>query len=76
MGGKGGVERARASVTFICLRATVHAHTIPNLKPEIWTKHCVMPFSMTHDSYFIFISINPLSLTLSGASSVFQAASS
>jgi hypothetical protein len=25
-------------------RATVCAHTIPNLKPEIRTKHCVTPF--------------------------------
>ena len=43
-------------------RATVHAHTIPNLKPEIWTKHCVTPSSISYVSYFI--SLSSLSLSL------------
>ena len=44
-------------------RATAHAHTIPNLKPEIWTKHCVTPSSIAaYDSYFI--SLSSLSLSL------------
>jgi hypothetical protein len=43
-------------------RATAHAHTIPNLKPEIWTKHCVTPSSISYDSYFI--SLSSLSLSL------------
>jgi hypothetical protein len=43
-------------------RATAHAHTIPNLRPEIWTKHCVTPSSIAYDSYFI--SISSLSLSL------------
>ena len=43
-------------------RATAHAHTIPNLKPEIWTKHYVTPFSISYDSYFI--SLSSLSLIL------------
>ena len=43
-------------------RATAHAHTIPNLKPEIWTKHCVTPSSISYVSYFI--SLSSLSLSL------------
>eukprot|EP01047_Picozoa_sp_COSAG01_P002613 COSAG01_NODE_70_length_28755_cov_34.709067_12_plen_88_part_00 len=43
-------------------RATAHAHTIPNLKPEIWTKHCVTPSSISYVSYFI--SLSSLSLIL------------
>ena len=43
-------------------RATAHAHTIPNLKPEIWTKHYVTPSSISYDSYFI--SLSSLSLSL------------
>ena len=51
-------------------RATVHAHTIPNLKPEIWTKHCVTPSSISYVSYFISLSSLSLSLLEPDQSSI------
>jgi hypothetical protein len=46
------VHPAPCDISYV-RRATVCAHTIPNLKPEIWTKHSVTPF--LHSLYdFIF----------------------